>query len=99
MGESPKRGIRYLYLAVARAKEKILSKQIAEAERMAAVARRDEERRLQEELRQNLSLARAHQMREKQARLELERALFDEADRWREACVLKDYIGHIEQET
>lgn len=89
----------YLYRAVARAKEKILSKQIAEAERRAAVAKRDEERRLQEELRQNLSLARAHQMREKQARLELERALLDEADRWREACVLKDYIGYIEQET
>ncbi|WP_156395320.1 hypothetical protein [Achromobacter sp. Root565] len=89
----------YLYRAVARAKEKILSKQIAEAERRAAVAKRDEERRLQEELRQNLSLVRAHQMREKHARLELERALLDEADRWREACVLKDYIGHIEQET
>lgn len=89
----------YLYRAVARAKEKILSKQIAEAERRAAVAKRDEERRLQEEMRQNLSLAKAHQMREKQARLELVRALLDEADRWREACVLKDCIGHIEHET
>lgn len=89
----------YIYRAVARAKEKILSKQLAEAERRVAIARRDEERRQEEMYRQHLSLTRADQMRGEQERLERERALLDEADRWRQARVLEDYIGHIERET
>ncbi|WZB75174.1 hypothetical protein WJ972_00545 [Achromobacter insuavis] len=89
----------YIYRAIARAKEKILSKQQAEAEQRIAIARRDEERRQQEMDRQHQSLARADQMRGEQERLERERALLDEADRWRQARVLEDYIGHIERET
>lgn len=89
----------YIYRAVARAKEKILSKQLAEAEQRIAIARRDEERRQQEMYRQRLSLARADQMRGEQERLKRERALLDEADNWRRARVLEDYIGHIERET
>lgn len=89
----------YIYRAVARAKEKILSKQLAEAERRVAIARRDEERRQEEMYRQHLSLTRADQMRAEQERLARERALLDEADRWRQARMLEDYIGHIERET
>ena len=49
--------------------------------------------------RQHLSLTRADQMRAEQERLARERALLDEADRWRQARMLEDYIGHIERET
>ncbi|MEN4919733.1 hypothetical protein ABE485_13735 [Achromobacter spanius] len=89
----------YLYRAVARAKEKILSRKLEEDERRIALARRDEERRLREMHSQHLSLARADQMRGEQARLERERALLDEAEKWKQARDLRDYIGHIERET
>ncbi len=89
----------YLYRAVARAKEKILSRKLEEDERRIALARRDEERRLQDMHSQHLSLARADQMRGEQARLERERALLDEAEKWKQARDLRDYIGHIERET
>lgn len=89
----------FLYRAVARAKEKILSRKLEEDERRIALARRDEERRLREMHSQHYSLARADQMRGEQARLERERALLDEAEKWKQARDLRDYIGHIARET
>ncbi|MFJ3465380.1 hypothetical protein [Achromobacter spanius] len=88
----------YIYRAFARAKEKIFSKQLAEAERRIAIAKRDEEKHLQEMQSQNHSSARADQMREEQARIERERALLGEAARWKQARDLRHYIEHIELE-
>lgn len=89
----------YIYRAVARAKEKILSNQVAEEQRRLASARREEEQRAQELQRQNCSSVRADQMRGQQATLERERALLDEVARWKHACDLRAYIEHIERQT
>lgn len=88
----------YIYRALARAKEKILGQQAAEEARRIAIARRDEEQRLQEMENQRHSSARADQMREEQARFERERALLGEAARWKQARDLRHYIEHIELE-
>ncbi|MGV2906452.1 hypothetical protein [Achromobacter sp. AGC25] len=89
----------YLYRAVARAKEKILSIQVAEEQRRLASARREEEQRAQELERQDRSSVRADQMRKQQASLERERTLLDEVARWKHACDLRAYIEHIERQT